>query len=127
MSKLPGKGIQKVINKYIRYSSPHDVIRFGDRLKQRYNKRGYPVPVTQTAGTIKLHHQPAGDGTLIKDLKEGQRLQDMKKGWTAEEIREKDRVKIDGVWFTVNAVQIWPGQTGHKELDLLRTGEQDNL
>lgn len=127
MPGLPGKRIQRVINKYIRYSSPHNIIRFGDRTTQTYDANGDPVPLPQTAGTIRLHHQPAKEGKLIKDLKEGQRLDDIKKAWTAEEVKEKDIIEIDDAWFTVNAVLVWPGQSGHKELDLIRTGEQDNI
>lgn len=126
MGALPGRGVRRIIERYVQYSSPHNVIRYADRTTQTYS-RGIAVPLSSTPGTINLHHQPIGAGKLIKDLKEGQRLDDMKKGWTVEDIKEKDRIEIDGAWFTVNAVQLWPGQTGHKELDLLRTGEQDNI
>ena len=127
MSTLPGRGVRRIIQKYVAYSSPHDIIRYADRTTQTYDANGDPIPLASAAGTINLHHQPLGDGRLIKDLKEGQRLVDFKKGWTVEDIKEKDRVSIDGAWFTVNAVQLWPGQDQHKELDLLRTGEQDNI
>ena len=127
MAKLPGKGVRKVIEKYIKYSSPHNIIRYGDRTAQTYDENGDPIPIASTAGIINLHHQPMSAGALIKDLQEGQRLEDMKKGWTVDEINWKDRVEIEGAWFTVNAIQPWPGQTGHKELDLIRTGEQDNI
>lgn len=115
------KDIRRIID---RYSSPHDIIRFGDRTTQTYDDDGDPIPLPATPETISLHHQPLGDGKLIKDLKEGQRLEDIKKGWTREAVQEKDRITIDGAIFTVNAIQIWPS---HKELDLLRTGEQDNI
>lgn len=123
-ARLPGKDIGRIIDRYIQYSSPHDIIRFGDRTTQTYDDDGDPIPLSSAPGTISLHHQPLGDGKLIKDLSEGQRLQDVKKGWTREAVREKDRITIEGAIFTINAIQIWPS---HKELDLLRTGEQDNI
>lgn len=120
-----GKDVRRIID---RYSSPHDITRFGDRTTQTYDADGGPIPLSATPGTISLHTQPLGKGKLIKDLSEGQRLEDVKKGWTYEDVREKDRITIDGAIFTVNAIQIWAGRTGgHKELDLLRTGEQDNI
>lgn len=124
MTRLPGKDIKRIIDRYIQYSSPHNITRFGDRTKQVYDGAGDPVPLPSTAGTINLHHQPIGSGKLIKDLQEGQRLEDMKKGWTREAVQEKDRITIDEAIFTVNAIQLWPS---HKELDLIRTGEQDNI
>lgn len=127
MGKLPGKDIQKVLARFIRYSSPHAITRFGDRTTQAYDAFGDPIPLSSAVETINLHHQPIGSGSLIKDLKEGQRLEDVKKGWTAEAVQEKDLITIDSALFTVNAIQPWPGQSGHKELDLIRTGEQDNI
>lgn len=124
---LPGRAIQRIIKKYVQYSSPHNIIRYGDRTAQTYDTNGDPIPLSSVAGTINLHHQPMAAGQLIKDLREGQRLEDMRKGWTVEEINYKDRVVIDGAWFTPNAIQPWPGQTGHKEIDFIRTGEQDNI
>lgn len=126
-ARLPGKDVRRIVDRYIQYSSPHDIIRFGDRTTQTYDADGDPIPLPATPETISLHHQPLGSGKLIKDLPEGQRLEDVKKAWTKEDVQEKDRITIDGAIFTVNAIQIWPGQTGHKEMDLIRTGEQDNI
>lgn len=126
-ARLPGKDIKRIIDRYIQYSSPHDIIRFGDRTTQAYDSDGDPISLSAAPETIKLHHQPIGSGKLIKDLPEGQRLEDVKKGWTREAVQEKDKITIDGAIFTVNAIQLWPGQTGHKEIDLIRTGEQDNI
>lgn len=123
-ARLPGKDIRRVLDRYIQFSSPHNVIRFADRTTQTYDADGDPAPLAATPGTINLHHQPVGSGKLISDLPEGQRLKDVKKGWTRENIQEKDRVEIEGAWFTINAIQLWPS---HKELDLIRTGEQDNI
>ncbi len=111
----------------LRFSTSHTIRRFGDRRTQTYDGGGNPIPLKPVVGVIKLHHQPIGDGKLIKDLSEGQRLQDMRKGWTIEAIQEKDILDIDGFSFTVNAVQKYPGIPGHTECDLLRTGEHDNM
>jgi len=119
-----GGGISRVIR---RFATVHTIRRFGDRRTQGYDSEGDPVPLPFTAASINIHHQPIGDGKLIKDLSEGQRLQDMKKGWTIEAIKEKDELDIGGFAFTVNAVQEYPGTPGHTECDLLRTGEQDNV
>jgi len=120
-----GKDTRRIID---RYSSAHDIIRFGDRTTQTYDENGDPIPLPSTPGTIMLHTQPIGDGKLIKDLQEGQRLEDVKRGWTYEAVKEKDTISVEGAIFTVNAIQTWPGRTGgHKELDLIRTGEQDNI
>lgn len=119
-----GKNVARVIR---RFATSHTIRRFADRRTQTSDSEGDPIPLPFTAGTISIHHQPIGDGKLIKDLSEGQRLQDMKKGWTLEAITEKDILDIGGFAFTVNAVQEYPGTPGHTECDLLRTGEQDNV
>ena len=119
-----GSGIARVIR---RFQTSHTIRRFTDRRTQTYDSEGDPIDLPVTVGVIKIHHQPIGDGKLIKDLSEGQRLQDMKKGWTLEAITEKDILEIDCFAFTVNAVQEYPGTPGHTECDLLRTGEQDNV
>jgi hypothetical protein len=109
---LPGKRIKAVVK---RHATNHQI--------QTYTA-GVADPLSNTPGTINIHHQPIGDGKLIKSLNEGQRLQDMKKGWTIEPIKEKDIININGFGFTVNAVQEW---TSHTEVDLWRSGEQDNI
>lgn len=125
---LPGSGIQRVIKRFLQYSSPHSIKRFGIRTDQEFDSEGDPLPLPQTDSTVDLHHQPIGDGRLIKDLSEGQRLTDMKKAWTVDlTVQEKDIINIDGFAFTVNAVQEYPGQPGHLEMDIIRTGEQDNI
>lgn len=111
----------------LRRAVSRTIRRFGDRRTQTYDEGGNPIPLKPIIGTIQLHDQPIGDGKLIKDLSEGQRLQDMRKGWTIEAIQEKDILDIDGFAFTVNAVQKYPGIPGHTECDLLRTGEHDNV
>lgn len=124
---LPGRQIQRIVKLY---ATSHAIRRFEDRRNQEYDEEGDPVGLQQALSTILIHHQPIGDGELIKELSEGQRLQDMKKGWTLESVNEKDLINIDGFIFTVNAVReyisVTAGQESHKEVDLLRTGEQDN-
>ena len=119
-----GGQIARVIT---RFATSRTIRRFVDRRTQTYDSEGDPIPLPFTVGTINIHDQPIGDGKLIKDLLEGQRLQDMRKGWTFEAITEKDVMDIDGFAFTVNAVQEYPGIPGHTECDLLRTGEHDNV
>lgn len=119
-----GKNVARVIR---RFATSHTIRRFGDRRRHTTDGGGNPIPLKSVDGTIKIHHQPMGDGKLIKDLAEGQRLTDMRRGWTIEAIQEKDILDIDGFAFTVNAVQKYPGTPGHTECDLLRTGEHDNV
>lgn len=119
-----GGGIARVIT---RFAVSRTIRRFADRRTQTYDSEGDPISLPVAVGTINIHDQPIGDGKLIKDLSEGQRLQDMRKGWTFEVIKEKDILDIDGFAFTVNAVKEYPGIPGHTECDLLRTGEQDNV
>ena len=79
--------------------------------------------------SVKIHDQPLS-GKILKYLPEGQRLEDVRRGWTIEidSIKEGDEVNIDGFIFTVQGVQHFQtGVYGHKEFNLLRTGDQDNL
>ena len=127
--RLPSPDIQRTARHFADHSPAHDIQRFADRTTQAYDTNGDPVPLTSVIESIDIHLQPMSAGSLIKDLKEGQRLEDMKKGWTTkpfveEPVNVKDRIKEDGIWYTVNAYLKWPS---HTEVDLIRTGEQDNI
>ena len=129
MKLLPSKDIKRVAKVFADNSPTHEIERFADRTTQTYDTNGDPVPLSRVIESIDVHFQPMTAGALIKDLVEGQRLEDMKKGWTTKPFTEdpvnvKDRIKEEGIWFTVNAILKWPS---HTELDLIRTGEQDNI
>lgn len=119
--------IRRVI---VDHQTDHDIIRF-DRNSQEFLPvyvEGIAQPRTRTRTTIKGHHQPISKGQLLASLPEGQRLEDVKKWWTLETIKAKDKIIIDGFIFTVNAVNAWASyeDTFH-EADLIRTGEADNI
>lgn len=123
---FPGKNIQRIIKKY---SVDREVRRFIERREQIYDDEGLPVSLSQTVETVRIHDQPL-TGKLIKFLPEGQRLEDVRRGWTVEvdKLKKQDQVNIDGFIFTVNQVQEYTsGIFRHKEFNLLRTGEQDNV
>lgn len=127
--RLPSRDIQRASRHFAEHSPAHEIQRFADRTTQAYDANGDPIPLSSVTESIEVHFQPISSGKLIKDLKEGQRLEDMKKGWTTkpysdDPVNVKDRIKENGIWYTVNATQNWPS---HVELDLIRTGEQDNI
>jgi hypothetical protein len=123
----PSRTIIKIIK---RYQTDHEIIRF-----KRNNDEYIPAYVGGIAQprdfdrvAIKGHHQPISDGKLIKSLDEGQRLEDMKKWWTLDATKPKDKIIIDGFIYTVNAAKEWTNYTPvFTEADLLRTGEADNI
>ncbi len=119
----PGAGIIRVIKKY---QTDHEIIRFTRDNTSYVDGIAQPDASARTA--VKGHHQPIGDGKLIKSLPEGQRLEDVKKWWTLEDTAEKDQIIIDGFIYTVNAAMKWANyQPVFTEADLLRTGEADNI
>jgi len=120
MSK-PGLGIRRIIKKY---ATSHTIIRY-TRGSATY-VGGILQDIPSTTGAIKIHIQPIGKGDLIADLPEGQKQENVKKGYTLESIGKKDEVIIGNAIFTVNAIQEWP-ESNHTECDLIRTGEADNV
>lgn len=121
---LPAPGIIRVIKKY---QTEHEIIRF-TRDTTGYDDNGIADPNISVRDSIKGHHQPLGKGKLIRSLPEGERSEDVKKWWTLEETNEKDKIIIDGVIYTVNAVAKWANyRPVFTEADLLRTGEADNI
>jgi hypothetical protein len=122
----PGRNTQRIIKKY---AIDRTVRHYEERRNQTFDADGLPIDLSFTEETVKIHDQPLS-GKLIKYLPEGQRLDDVRRGWTVEvdKLKEQDQVNIDGFIFTVNGVQQFQtGVYGHKEFNLLRTGEQDNL
>jgi len=122
----PGRNTKRIIKKY---ATARTVRHFEDRTNQGFDADGLPVGLTFNELSVQVHDQPL-TGKLIKYLPEGQRLDDVRRGWTIEvdNIKEQDEINIDGFIFTVNSVQHYQtGVFGHKEFNLLRTGEQDNV
>lgn len=124
---FPGRGIQRIISKY---AVDRTVRHYVDRRNQTFDADGLPVDLGVSEITVKIHDQPL-TGKMIKYLPEGQRLEDVRRGWTldVDNLKEQDEVNINGFIFTVNGVEQY--NTGlphsHKEFTLLRTGEQDNI
>ncbi len=124
---FPGRGIERIIK---RYAVDRTVRHYEDRRNQTYDADGLPVALAFSEVTVKIHDQPL-TGKMIKYLPEGQRLDDVRRGWTmdVDNLKEQDEVEIDGFIFTVNGVQQYNTNLPHsnKEFNLLRTGEQDKL
>lgn len=122
----PGRNIQRIIKKY---AIARTVRHFEDRRNQTYDGDGLPIDLSYSEISVQIHDQPLS-GKLIKYLPEGQRSDDVRRGWTVEvdNIKNQDEVNIDGFIFTVNDVQHFQTSVyGHKEFNLLRTGEQNNI
>jgi hypothetical protein len=122
-----------IISKVKKYSEDYEIIRF-ERDQGAYIPQfvgGVAQPRESERVAIRGHWQPIGDGKLISSLPEGQRLEDVRKWWsTGSEnvVKKKDKIVIDGAYFTVNGVLGWTNYTNvFIEADLLRTGETDNL
>lgn len=125
------KAIPKMIRQIVTdHQTEHEIIRY-KRNSQEYIPayvQGTAQPRDRTRVTIKGHHQPIGKGKLLSSLPEGQRLEDVKKWWTLDETKAKDKIIIDGFIYTVNAVLEWANYApAFTEADLLRTGEADNI
>ena len=121
----PGRNTRRIIKKF---AIARTVRHYEDRRNQGWDEDGLPIALSNTEETVQMQDQPL-TGKLIKYLPEGQRLDDVRRGWTIEvdKIKEQDEINIDGFIFTVNSVQHFQtGVFGHKEFNLLRTGEQDN-
>lgn len=128
---MPLRALPSFIRKVIKdHQTDHEIIRF-KRNSQEYIPayvQGVAQPRDRERVLIKGHHQPIGKGKLIASLPEGQRLEDVKKWWTLDEVKAKDKIIIDGFIYTVNAVNKWANYSpAFTEADLLRTGEADNI
>ena len=127
MARLPRRQIRRIIKKY---ATARTVRRYADRRTQGFDSDGDPIILNFTEEMVQVHDQPL-TGKMIKYLPEGQRLDDVRRGWTIEtdKIKEQDQIELEGFTFTVNGVQpfVRSGHTTHTEFNLLRTGEQDNL
>ena len=130
MGYRPGKNIIRTVKKY---SEAYEIIRYS-RDQAAYIPQflgGVAQPRESERVAIRGHWQPIGSAKLISSLPEGQRLEDVRKWWsTGSEnvVKEKDKIVIDGAYFSVNGVLNWTNyQSVFIEADLLRTGETDNL
>lgn len=125
------KAVPKMIRQIVTdHQTEHEIIRFQRNSQEHIPAyiQGVAQPRERTRTTIKGHHQPIGKGKLLSSLPEGQRLEDVKKWWTLDETKAKDKIIIDGFIYTVNAVMKWASyEDTFTEADLLRTGEADNI
>lgn len=120
-----GRNTRRIIQKY---AVARTVRHYEDRRNQTYDADGLPVALSFTSETVQIHDQPL-QGKMLKYLPEGQRAEDVRRGWTveADKVKEGDEINIEGFIYTVNSVEEYKtGVYGHKEFNLLKTGEQDN-
>jgi hypothetical protein len=82
------------------------------------------VPIVNKSFTtefINFYSQPLGKQKSSSNA-EGERIAYDRIGWTVEGIRLKDRVSINGFFFSVEEAEPWPEFT---EVSLVATGEAD--
>lgn len=119
-----GRNTQRIIKKY---AVERTVRHYDDRTGQTYTD-GLPDALGFTAETVLIHDQPLS-GKTLQYLPEGQRLEDVRRGWTVDvdKVKEGDEINLGGFIHTIQSIEHYQtGVFGHEEFNLIRTGYQDN-